>query len=621
MAQQTEAEFCMNSAISPAWKRPDEVMKLHRLKQKKRALQARMNKTDLPQVDGERYFNIGSEAIPQKRKNPFSCQQGKRVRNEDMQAIRSSNLDLSSDNTLFQLLSPSTKSQSNIEHLQTSFASVLSQLSRNYNEVSNTVNEKSPKGETYIPIDWSLKTKVRFMSPKPFAWSQKLRTCEEASGITGFVRCLDTGLDASKDPYTSRSLDTSPNARFHQCCLVWQHPALPWLELFPRSATRLSSTTSSMISSSQNLRDALHREWGESFRSLFQLTRAQQCPYFYVCANSFTCLFRAAGILGFTDIHALLTPTTRGFRHMLKEEDVVYMMPLRKSTQSSLMRLSSESASDTGYETLDSVIDDQSQMHSSTSMSQHADGLMEGDDDDDDDDDESPDEWLESRGVAAEEIRRIKSKQVKLEQDKEKEVDRTPESLIYVEGVEAQALFNFLMNCKSSTATTGPLAGVPPTLLAPVAFHGATLKSLKVRQSVVKVDMENFHSMELRGPILPHALQNLCSLLEESLDEFSATFANLESTRPFSLVTNVTVDNPETNESVDCMKSPEKSSSYSTSVQTPSKAFVPAVFGKENLSDCGLQPSVLERFCCSDTSRICTLDSLRLNLDSTYSWS
>jgi hypothetical protein len=86
--------------------------------------------------------------------------------------------------------------------------------------------------------------------------------------------------------------------------------------------------------------------------------------------------------------------------------DVVYMMPLRKSTQSSITRFSPGSASDTGYETLDSVVDDQSQMHSSTSMSQHADGLME------EDDDESPDEWLESRGVAAEEIRRIKSKQV-----------------------------------------------------------------------------------------------------------------------------------------------------------------------------------------------------------------
>lgn len=53
---------------------------------------------------------------------------------------------------------------------------------------------------------------------------------------------------------------------------------------------------------------------------MLQLTRARQCPYFYVCANGFTCLFRAAGILGFTDIQAILTPTTRGFRHMLKEE-------------------------------------------------------------------------------------------------------------------------------------------------------------------------------------------------------------------------------------------------------------------------------------------------------------
>jgi hypothetical protein len=71
--------------------------------------------------------------------------------------------------------------------------------------------------------------------------------------------------------------------------------------------------------------------------------------------------------------------------------------------QSSLKRLSSESASDTGYETLDSVVDDQSQ---------HADELMDGGADEDEDEDESPDEWLESMGVAAEEIRRIKSKQV-----------------------------------------------------------------------------------------------------------------------------------------------------------------------------------------------------------------
>lgn len=70
------------------------------------------------------------------------------------------------------------------------------------------------------------------------------------------------------------------------------------------------------------------------------------------------------------------------------------------------------------------------------------------------------------------------------------------------------------------------------------------------------------------------------------------------------------------------MKSPEKSSGCSSSVwMSGGKACVPAVFGKENLSDCGLQSSVLERFCCSDASRVCTLDNLKLNLDSTYSWS
>lgn len=64
--------------------------------------------------------------------------------------------------------------------------------------------------------------------------------------------------------------------------------------------------------------------------------------------------------------------------------------------------------------------------------------------------------------------------------EKESRVDYLRQSLVFVRGVETQALFNFLINCKSVTAVTGPLAGMPPTLLAPTAFHGATLKPLKV---------------------------------------------------------------------------------------------------------------------------------------------
>lgn len=59
-------------------------------------------------------------------------------------------------------------------------------------------------------------------------------------------------------------------------------------------------------------------------------------------------------------------------------------------------------------------------------------------------------------------------------------MDRTPESLVLIEDTEAHVLFNLLLNSKSCVSTTGPLAGVPPTLLAPVAFLGSTLRSLKV---------------------------------------------------------------------------------------------------------------------------------------------
>ena len=63
---------------------------------------------------------------------------------------------------------------------------------------------------------------------------------------------------------------------------------------------------------------------------------------------------------------------------------------------------------------------------------------------------------------------------------RERLIDESTESLVFVEGVEAQALFNFLVNCKSITATSGSFAGIPPTLLSPVAFTGATLTPLKV---------------------------------------------------------------------------------------------------------------------------------------------
>ena len=59
-------------------------------------------------------------------------------------------------------------------------------------------------------------------------------------------------------------------------------------------------------------------------------------------------------------------------------------------------------------------------------------------------------------------------------------IDNRPESLVYVTGCDVQGLFNFLLNCRSCVASSGNQAGIPPTILAPAAFQGATLKSHKV---------------------------------------------------------------------------------------------------------------------------------------------
>jgi len=64
--------------------------------------------------------------------------------------------------------------------------------------------------------------------------------------------------------------------------------------------------------------------------------------------------------------------------------------------------------------------------------------------------------------------------------DESRKIDHKPESLVYIEDSETQALVNFLLNSNLCTSKIGPMAGIPPTLLAPTAFLGGTLQSLKV---------------------------------------------------------------------------------------------------------------------------------------------
>ncbi|MGH0163305.1 UNVERIFIED_CONTAM: hypothetical protein FKN15_047054 [Acipenser sinensis] len=99
-------------------------------------------------------------------------------------------------------------------------------------------------------------------------------------------------------------------------------------------------------------------------------------------------------------------------------------------------------------------------------------------------------------------------------------LDHKPESVVLVKGTNTFTLLNFLINCKSVVAAAGAQAGLPPTLLAPAAFRGATMQTLKARSSNVKMQVRTGYrdqfSLEITGPVMPHSLHNLTLLLKSA---------------------------------------------------------------------------------------------------------
>ena len=147
-------------------------------------------------------------------------------------------------------------------------------------------------------------------------------------------------------------------------------------------------------------------------------------------------------------------------------------------------------------------------------------------------------------------------------------------SLVLIKGMSSTQLFlNFLLNTRLCIANSGPLSGVPPTLLSPVSFHGSTLQSLQVKQTVSEAGegSESFSCLELIGPILPNCVDGLISLLKSSLGSFKASLTTYEPTASFSGVGVALEANP------------------------TSKAFA-----IENLKDCGLDKQFLNTICSDD---------------------
>lgn len=477
-----------------------------------------------------------------------------------------------------------------------SFSKLLQQPTMGADDDDGVVEEQNIT--KHLPMDWSIKTRVRFFCCSELPATQ-LKTSQMASGLTSFVRCIDTQKEEEN------GLDISPATRFNQATYYWQHPHIPWMTLFPRN-----SRDNAGITIGEREKKALAEDWDYSFRGLFHLLRARQCAYFYLCANGFTVLFRAAGTGGRAETHALMSPSTRGMRQALRQEGIEFTMPLKKDGSGGLNK------SVEGEENSNSPTNGEaSKEESNDDKEENGEKQNEGDEDNDDEDDEEGDDWLHSLGVDEKEIRKIQTAHKRKLKAEEMSEDFSDNSLLLIEGVECQGFFSFLLNAKSTITSVGRLAGVPPTLLSPVAFPKASMQHLNARSSKVRMDGVDYYSVEAKGTILPSFLPYVCQLLGETKDTFSATLASSMSTLAFSKATHKLLvdDSAGQNENGESETEPPHSADKDNAAGQ--------VFGKENLSDCGLQACVVENMCRTGTDAVTLLERVCYDKEYGYAWS
>ncbi|XP_044941062.1 protein downstream neighbor of Son isoform X1 [Mustela putorius furo] len=373
-------------------------------------------------------------------------------------------------------------------------------------QVSFSESDTPSSESTELPVDWSIKTRLLFTSSQPFTWADHLKAQEEAQGVIQHCRATEVTLPQSiQDPKVSTEL----RCAFQQSLIYWLHPAFPWLPLFPRiGADRKMAGKISPWANDETLQHVLMSDWSVSFTSLYNLLKTKLCPYFYVCTYQFTILFRAAGLAGNDVITALISPTTRGIREAMKNEGIEFSLPLIKEN---------------GHE----------KKAPGTSLGQGEEQVIS-----DEDEDESF-SWLEEMGVR-DKIKKPDVLSIKLCKEKhEVQMDHRPESVVLVKGTNTLTLLNFLINSKSLIASSGPQAGLPPTLLSPVAFRGATMQMLKARSVNVKTQAlsgyKDQFSLEITGPVMPHCVHSVTMLLQSAQKgSFSAGLYTHEPTAVFN---------------------------------------------------------------------------------------
>ncbi|GFN93718.1 protein downstream neighbor of son [Plakobranchus ocellatus] len=375
--------------------------------------------------------------------------------------------------------------------------------------VQNDRAHKSP------PIDWSLKTKMRVVVESREESFKRIPGID-AKNVTNFIHhTLENGPDWN---------DLDIFQKLRRCCFHYSYPQFPWMRRFPRSSAEFRSRSTFLFTNNDDVLRDMQSDWTNVFTSLYQQLQGGICPYFYTCTHQFTVLFRNQRFSSEkASISALLSPSTRGFRELLAKEDIAFRLPNVNMHKTELIE--DKKAEDYEQKSGACMAAD-SQDILNMEATEHDDILSDNHDDDEEEDvindHDGASKWLEGMGLDKKDFPTLEPSKVKLQRDDFRKIDNRPQSLIYIEGGDVHAFFNFLLNYPSCIASSGPQIGLPPTLVAPVPFVGGSLVQNTVKHSSLRdisaklpesQHLSYSHVFEISGPILPHHTLNIAAIL------------------------------------------------------------------------------------------------------------
>jgi len=504
-----------SSPFKPEWKKPKDTLKKFRrcrTKSKKStntiipANQSTLSSFITKKNNTNSGFNLFKKAKTNDKKSIFqnSEETSKSIKSDDLKHV----YDKSIFNSLSQpdFIDETTRSASHFNPFldEDSINNVL----YNLKPTNKTVE---PVFHSNLPTDWSIKIKARFCSLASFHWCQKLdeEYDEAISHISGKMPSEQTISSSPHDLFSNELSEPMNNrVKLASKLVYYEFPIIEGRSLFPRHACDVTQRSGWTYKPNTGTKLHYYEWWQKSFMSAYKSFVKKRLPFFYVCSQDYTALWRNSE----NEQECLVTPVSEGFKKLLMNEGAEIMNPNDVnltpeelvSNSEPLPKLNTESDEDEievdqeeDAELWNSIICEVSRDRSDTM-------------------------FQDSRSNSNS---HNKSKLVK-------------SSTVLVRGKKnLRLLHSFLLNSKCSITVAGPQQHLPPTILSPLPFQGGSIQFLRVKTGAIKVgakeddtlirmsqssqSQRQFTSqqqwgLDVSGPILPNHLQAIIEIFNET---------------------------------------------------------------------------------------------------------